>query len=365
MEKKMKTISILGGGNGAHQMAIDLTLRGFEIILCEHPSFGESFKATLESGIIESTGLIQAKAKIHKVTMNFKEAIENVNIIFLVVPAIAHETFFDSMIPLLKDGQLVVIWSGDGGALRLAKRLREEAPEKRILIAETNTLPYGTRLVGPSKVDLFVKAQRMLISAFPAKDTEHVLSLIKDTFPVLQAADNILSISFSNPNPTVHPPGTLLNVGRIQYSKGEFYLYKEGITEAPARIIRKVYDETLAVANAFGFKMREFEDEEFRNPVSVMGVDFWAPFDKNGVVSAMRGPSDIYNRYITEDLPYGLVQRSQLGKLVGIPTPIIDSIINLGAAICEMDFWKGRTLDDLGLAGMSKDQILDYLQNGT
>jgi hypothetical protein len=32
---------------------------------------------------------------------------------------------------------------------------------------------------------------------------------------VLQAADNILSISFSNPNPTVHPPGTLLNVGRI------------------------------------------------------------------------------------------------------------------------------------------------------
>ena len=360
----MKTISILGGGNGAHQMAVDLTLRGFDIILCEHPSFEKLFKSTLEGGLIESTGLVQDTAKIHKVTMNFEEALENVNIIFLVVPAIAHEKFFDSIIPLLKDGQLVVIWSGDGGALRLAKRLREEAPEKKILLAETNTLPYGTRLVGPSKVDLFVKAQRMLISAFPAKDTEKVLSLVKDTFPVLQAADNILSISFSNPNPTVHPPGTLLNVGRIQYSKGEFYLYKEGITEAPARIIRKVYDETLAVANAFGFKMREFEDEQFRNPASVMNVDFWAPFDKNGIVAKMRGPSTIYNRYITEDLPYGLVQRSQLGKLVGIPTPVIDSIINLGAAICEMDFWKGRTLEDLGLARMTKEEILKYLQEG-
>ena len=78
----------------------------------------------------------------------------------------------------------------------------------------------------------------------------------------------------------------------------------------------------------------------------------------------MRGPSKIHNRYITEDLPYGLVQRSQLGLLVGIPTPIIDSIIHLGSGICEIDFWKGRTLQDLGLAGMTKEEIMRYLQDG-
>jgi opine dehydrogenase len=269
------------------------------------------------------------------------------------------------MIPLLKDGQLVVIWAGDAGALRLAKRLREEVPSKKISIAETNTLPYGTRLVGPSKVDLFVKAKKMLFSTFPANETEEKLELVKDTFPVLEPIDNILSVSFSNPNPTVHPPGTLLNIGRIQWSKGEFYLYREGITEAPSRIIRKVYDETLAVAKALGFRMREFEDEQFRNPCSVMCVDFWAPFDKGGIVANMRGPSSIYNRYITEDLPYGLVHRSQLGDLVNIPTPIIDSIINLGSGICKIDFWKGRTLVDLGLDGMSKERIIDYLQKGS
>jgi opine dehydrogenase len=95
-----------------------------------------------------------------------------------------------------------------------------------------------------------------------------------------------------------------------------------------------------------------------------MCVDFWAPFDKGGIVSAIRGPSHIYNRYITEDLPYGLVQRSQLGDLVGIPTPVIDSIINLGSAVCEMDFWKGRTLEDLGLAGKNKEEIIEYLEKG-
>ncbi len=42
----------------------------------------------------------------------------------------------------------------------------------------------------------------------------------------------------------------------------------------------------------------------------------------------------------------------------------MESIINLGAAICEMDFWKGRTLEDLGLAGMIKEEIMKYLQEG-
>jgi opine dehydrogenase len=359
-----KPIAILGGGHGAHQMSVDLTLRGFDIILCEHPSFAQSFKSTLEKGEIESTGLLEGKAKIYKVTTDFKEALKDVDLIYLVVPAIAHETFFDHIIPLLKDGQTIVLWAGDAGALRLAKRLKIEAPNKNILIAETNTLPYGTRLVDPSKVDLFVKAKKMFIAAFPAKETKKALDLVKPTFPVVDAIDNILSVSFSNPNPTVHPAPTLMNIGRIQYSKGEFYLYREGITEATSRVIRKVYDETLAVAKKFGFKMREFEDEDFRNPCSIMCTDFWAPFDKGGIVANMKGPSQIYNRYITEDLPYGLVHRSQLGKLVGVNTPVIDSIIHMGSVVCETDFWKGRTLEDLGLSGMTRDQIMKYVQEG-
>ncbi|TFF90370.1 MAG: hypothetical protein EU548_03340, partial [Promethearchaeota archaeon] len=190
-----KPITILGGGNGGHQMAVDLTLRGFKVILCEHPNFKSSFKNTFETGEIETTGLVEDKAKIHKVTMSFEEALQNSEIIYLVVPAIAHKSFFDKMIPHLKDGQIVVIWAGDAGALRLAKRLNEETSNKKIKIAETNTLPYGTRLIGPSKVELFVKAKKMLFSTFPAKDTDSTLELIKDTFPALEPTDNILSVS--------------------------------------------------------------------------------------------------------------------------------------------------------------------------
>lgn len=359
-----KPIAILGGGNGGHQMAADLTLRGFKTILLEHPTFRTHFENTLKTKTIECTGMMEETVEIYKATLDFKEAIEEVDVVFLVVPALAHESFFDSIIPLLKDDQLIVLWSADAGALRLAKRLQEEAPTKKVHIAETNTLPYGTRLIGPSKLDLFVKAKRILFSTFPANERTHMLDRVKETFPVLQLTDNILSTSFSNPNPTVHPAPTLMNIGRIQYVKGEFYLYREGITEATARIIKKVYDETLAIAKSIGFSMREFEDEEFMNPCSIMCVDFWAPFDKGGIVANMRGPSSIYNRYITEDLPYGLVQRSQLGDLAEIPTPVIDAIINLGSATCDTDFWVGRTIEDLGIARKNITEIIQYLKRG-
>jgi len=32
--------------------------------------------------------------------------------------------------------------------------------------------------------------------------------------------------------------------------------------------------------------------------------------------------------------------------------------------VCETDFWKGRTLEELGLAGMTKEEIMRYLQEG-
>lgn len=198
-----KPITILGGGNGGHQMAADLTLKGFDIIFCEHPDFEKTFKSTLENGEIESIGLIEGTAKIYKVTMNFKEALEDVELIYLVVPSIAHETFFDKIIPNLKDGQIIVVWAGDGGSLRLAKRLKEENPNKHVIIAETHTLPYGTRLIGPSKTNTFVTAKKVLFSTFPAKETGTALELVKETFPATEAVENVLAVSFSNPNPTV------------------------------------------------------------------------------------------------------------------------------------------------------------------
>lgn len=99
-----------------------------------------------------------------------------------------------------------------------------------------------------------------------------------------------------------------------------------------------------------------------RTTASIMGVEFEAPVDTLGVVASIIGPTSIESRYITEDLPYGLVPRSELGRLAGVRTPVIDGIVSIGSIVCREDYWtNGRTLRTLGFESLSLDEILGVL----
>ena len=70
-------------------------------------------------------------------------------------------------------------------------------------------------------------------------------------------------------------------------------------------------------------------------------------------------------RYITEDVPYGLVTCSSLGKMLGIKTPTFDSIIQLASVMNQVDYMtEGRTVEKLGLSGLDVKQINDFLYYG-
>jgi hypothetical protein len=55
-------------------------------------------------------------------------------------------------------------------------------------------------------------------------------------------------------------------------------------------------------------------------------------------------------RYLTEDVPTGLVPLSSLGKYFKIPTPFIDSLIQLSGCLLGQDFYEqGRTIENVGV----------------
>ena len=358
-----KPIAVLGGGNGAHMMAGDLTLAGYKVKLYEHPLFAEKIAGVLQSKKILVQGIGRTGlAEIDCVTTDISEALEEAEFVNMVIPAMGHELFIQEMLPFLRDGQIVVFWAGNFGSLLLAKALRDKRPDLKITILEANTLPYGTRMKGEGEVELLLSAPSVVAAALPAEETEGSVEKLKAIFPMLKPAANVLAAAFSNPNPVCHPPGSLLNTGRIQYSGGNFYMYKEGITEAVARVIRTVYDEVEDLGKALDFQVLQYEDRDFRTTGSIMGVAFQAPFDTLGIIGSIKGPKSIQDRYITEDLPYSLVPMSQLGSLLNIPTPTIDAIINIGCVVCQDDFWEtGRTLSKLGLANLSKEEIIAYV----
>jgi len=367
-------IAVLGGGAGAQTMAADIKLAGKKVYLFELPEFEENIRNVIETGRIVITGpqynlkefYRGGTAEIDLVTTNIEEVM-SADLINIVVPAIGQERFFDLLVNNLEDGKTVILWPGNFGSLILYKKLREEGI--KALIAETNTLPYGTRLVKPGLVSLFLRTRRIMIAGMPDRNTNEVVSKLRDFPPLdpceLEKADTVLSAAFNNPNPIVHPIASLLNTGAIEHSAPEYYLYRDGISYAVARAIKAVYDEYSMVASAIGIRLVEYDERAFMKTSSIMGEEFAAPFNTDAIIAQVVGPRGLDDRYFIEDIPFGLVPVYEFGKLFGVSTPIIESVIRLGSLVCRVDFLKeGRTLEKLGVEGIKREDLLNYLKNG-
>lgn len=362
----MKKIAVLGGGNGAHTMAADLTIKGYEVTMCEAPEFKEGISKTLERQAID---LIDAwgerhTVKLNLVTTDFEEALKDANYIMMAVPAFATNTFFNRIIPYLEDGQTIIKWSANFSALLFASMLKEKGIDKDITLAEAHTLPWGCRLVAPGTAQIMVWAVKLLLATLPAKNIERVIKDVKEMYPVV-AGENVLATTLNNLNPIVHPVGTVMNAGWVDTMGKDFYLYRDGNTLSISRGIKRVFEEVSKVADAIGVKMLEYPEEDFWKKSTIMSTYFRATFDKEGAVTKISGPSSVKSRYITEDLPYGLVPIKKLAQQYDVSTPLIDAAIEFGSVINQTDYTKeGISLEELGIAGLSKDELKRMLDDG-
>lgn len=362
----VKKVAVLGGGNGAHAMAADLALKGLEVNMCEVPEFKEGFGATLESQRIKLIDIWgdEKLAKLNKATTDFEEAVKGVSHIMIPVPAIGHRRFFSAIMPYLEDGQTIVTWPGNYSGLLFAKMLTEGDINKSVTLAEAHTLPWGCRLESPGVIKIMVEAWKLLLAAFPAKNTDKVIDDLKDIYPVVPA-ENVLAASLNNLNPIVHPVGALLNAAWIDALGKDFYLYRFGTTMSVAKAIKSIYEEVVKIGQAIGVRMLEYPEESFRSRETIMSYYFKACFDREGVVANISGPSSMRARYITEDVPYGLVPTAKLANKLGVDIPIIDSVIRLTSVINQTDYYnEGRSLEELGIADLSKDELSKVLGEG-
>ena len=55
----------------------------------------------------------------------------------------------------------------------------------------------------------------------------------------------------------------------------------------------------------------------------------------------------------------------ELGKAAGVATPLLESMVNICEALLNMDLHtNGRSLKNLGLEGMNKEEIIEFVTNG-
>jgi len=227
-------------------------------------------------------------------------------------------------------------------------------------------------------VNCIARTRELLFDAFPSKDGDKFFNVLED-LPAfngtmdIKRGDTVISVGLSNPNPVVHVPGSILNVGAMEVSemegtlgipKGQYSMYKYGMSPAVARVQQSFYQEEKKIAEALEIEMIEYKIEQFFWKGSVMGVEYWVPF-ADVILPPIVGPLSVEDRYFTEDIPVGCNVRYQLAQKLEVSVPTIEAMIRVGSVICRKDFFKeGRSLKDLGVADLTKDQLIRYIREG-
>lgn len=378
---KRYKIAVLGSGNGGLTFAGDFALAGHTVNLCELPHFKDSLDPVATAGFIEMTGAARnGLARLNMVTANIQEAISGVEAIIIAVPAYGHVAFAEAIAPYIEDGQIITLNpSYTLGSIEFVNALKNKGVDpNKILLGSTGILVYATRKFMGNKIFCMCVKAKIPFSAFPAKNTGKMLSVLNEFYPqpdgehgVLVDSYNDLKLSLENINLYVHPPMMILKA--VDVELGEEPYLKSEHSRAVKLLGRAMNREAMAITKAYGIESWSHEYLHdvlmypywVRRPREVDKPDWAKPENQPAEYGASRGFNFLKGRYITEDIPYGLVPISELGDAVGVPTPSIDAVIDIGSVIAETSFREvGRTLKKLGVADMSKAELLNYVNEG-
>jgi opine dehydrogenase len=357
-------IAVLGSGNGGCAVAFDCAQHGHRVNLFDFESFPDRIQSIREAGGIYAEGKLDGFAPIDYAGHDIGAVLSGVKTIIAVGPAYSTRPFAEACKPYLRKGQMVLICPGScGGSLEFKIRAGLALDDSDILVAETSTLPYAVRTIGPARIKVFLKLKGgLFVAAVPASDTGSVLDAVSDVYPALSAARNILQTSLQNGNPVIHPTVSLLNAALIERTQGDFYFYEEGVTPAVGRLLEGVDQERIAIGQRLGLEI--ISEPEIG---CVQGYMREATYDR-GYAEApgfqgIKAQRQLDHRYIQEDVGYGLVFWQKLGEQIGVKTPNIKAVIQLASTLMDRDYLTEapRTMESLGLSGLTPDELAQLL----
>jgi len=362
------SFAVIGAGNAGFGLAADLTLKGFDTRLYELPEFKAAIEPVWESGGIRLKGVTgEGFARVPVVTTDMGEALDGVDAILVAVPAYGHRRMAEVMASHIESGQVVVLLPGNfGGAIEFRKLLLELGAPGDVVVSEGSSFIFACKKDGPDGVWVRGLKVDMPLAALPAEDTQVALDLVNQAYQ-MSAASNVLETSLNNINHIGHPPPMILNAGRIDSQGGGWSVAFEGETEAVCRVSEMMDQERVQVLKAFGLPPTRLLDwyHILYGHQGMKGDTIYEAMSNTPIHGPAKAPDTLEHRYITEDVPYGLVPIASLAHQVAIETPHIDAIITLASAALGRDFRaRGRTMESLGLAGLTKEEILEYVNTG-
>jgi opine dehydrogenase len=317
-----------------------------------HPNAGTALPSR---GTIATTGAVVGRADV--AILPSPEAVASYDLVVIALPGHAYSTVLPRVLPSLHGDQMVVA----SGALSLLPLwIRENGG---VATARPTVLGWGTTLCTARRtaladVEINTLRAQFEMAVLPAARGPDALATCRAVFgDRFTLVDNVLATTLSNINPVAHAAEALPNLTRME--RGESWYLFDCLTPAAARIAEAIDRERIAIAAAFGLRVRSIETHyELSYHVAPGSVaDIAAAIHARD--RAPPGPTSLEHRYVLEDMPFGLVFYEALARIAGIPVPVTSAAVTFASAAYGRDFRAGNPfIGALGLVDTTPAELL-------
>ncbi|HEY3188775.1 MAG TPA: NAD/NADP octopine/nopaline dehydrogenase family protein [Solirubrobacteraceae bacterium] len=367
--RALTTAAVVGAGLGGCALLAAMALKGYEMRL--HDLDDTRLAAIRERGGIDVEGLFTGFARARLVTPELAPAVDGADVIVVCTGSNRHAEVARLLAPLLGDGQtILLVQGGTGGSLVVRNALKAARCRASVDVCEMDNYPFSLQWPTPTRMNFTIRKELLQIAALPAARGPAVVAELKAAFPQAVAAPSTLYTGLMNANAILHVANMVTNVGRLEAHGNAYRFYAEGYTPGAINVLQRVSDERLAVARAFGVSLPGIQQwllDTYRLGGATLAETFTRlTHEPTGPYQWTPTPRSMDHKYVTEDVPSGLVAMAALGDAAGVDTPVIDGLIALSSSLLGRDLTKpdGRTLDYLGLAGKTVEQIRTVFETG-
>jgi opine dehydrogenase len=353
-------VAVLGAGSTALANAWFLARGGHDVRIWSAIQSERSALAGAPG--VSAEGIMNGTVAV-SVAPDAESCLEGASLVIIAAPAFAHLPLMTAAAPHLKPHQEVMVHPVTGLSSLLLSRLLMARGVKPTII-DVSTSLFTARKTAAASVRILKLKTSVDVATIPNEVAADTIERLEGVFGKrFRREANTLAVSLNNHNPVYHVAPMLCNLSRVE--RHENWIIWECITPGVAKLIKLVDEERLAVVRHFG--TREVSvDDYFRQAHGATGRDLNEIF--HSVAERLKGPAgpqEFDHRFITEDVPYGLVFFRSLGQVARVEMPITTGLIGLASALYGRDFTaEGHTVARLRLDAMSSRDIMTITANG-
>jgi ketopantoate reductase len=354
------TVCICGAGNAAHVFIPYFTKQGFNVTV--YAPFQDEAER-LQKGVDANGGItihdrqdpkntFDYKFKPAAISANAADVVPQADYIIAALPSFAIEPTLTDIKPHLKQGSIIFVMPGQGGADFVAREvLKKELKSGKTTMAGVVPMPLNCRITEWGKrVELAALKQSYDLATVPAKNAQVAAAAFSKLMgKPCKAIGNYVGIGLHCSNPNLHP-GRLYRMWS-DYTEGKVYpenvLFYETWDDESTAWLMAINDERLKIWRTIVEKYPQCGKVEevpdmFTYIKDIYGSQVKDPSTFTSAIRTCDGYKgfkcpmkeveggfvpDFKNRYFTEDIPEGVCMYKGIADLAGVETPVIDEIV--------------------------------------